>query len=245
MDATMATAGPRRRKLIGHRRRVEDDGEDEGGHDVLENDGDSMTEGSIGSDDDDQADDSDTSNLDDASPTAPHARKAAGIRDAKLGQQGRPNKAATGRPNADAGKPAPRATGDTDLMLNGLPVDDDTPRPADIDFDEAHESPVKEAAPVIVSSSSAPQAPLHERRRREHEEYRKKRDEDPAFVPNRGSFFMHDHRHAGPAGNGFRPFARGGGRGGRGRGGFGATFAPVQYVSVAPCSSVSLSLDSR
>ena len=55
-----------------------------------------------------------------------------------------------------------------------------------------------------------------ERRRREHEDYKKQRDENPAFVPNRGAFFMHDHRHAGPAANGFRPFGRGRGRGGRG-----------------------------
>ncbi|TGZ78842.1 hypothetical protein EX30DRAFT_383336 [Ascodesmis nigricans] len=52
-----------------------------------------------------------------------------------------------------------------------------------------------------------------ERRRREHEEYKKRRAEDPAFVPNRGRFFMHDHRE-GSGSNGFRPF----GPGGRGRG---------------------------
>ncbi|KAK6720276.1 hypothetical protein SNK05_003384 [Fusarium graminearum] len=73
------------------------------------------------------------------------------------------------------------------------------------------------AAPIVVSSASArpPAAPAN-RRRQEHEDYKKKRDEDPAFVPNRGAFFMHDHRHAGPAANGFRPFGRGRGRGGRG-----------------------------
>ena len=63
-----------------------------------------------------------------------------------------------------------------------------------------------------------------ERRRREHEDYKKQRDENPAFVPNRGAFFMHDHRHAGPAANGFRPFGRGRGRGGRC--GIGGPFAP-------------------
>jgi hypothetical protein len=47
-------------------------------------------------------------------------------------------------------------------------------------------------------------------------------------VPNRGSFFMHDHRHAGPAANGFRPYGRGRGRGGRG--GFGGLYSPMRYL---------------
>ncbi|KAH8893300.1 hypothetical protein GQ53DRAFT_108640 [Thozetella sp. PMI_491] len=219
----MAAAGPRRRKLIGHRRRVEEDGEDEAaGPEALDLDDDSLTEGSIGSDDDDAADDSDTSNIDEASPTAPNARKPAGNGAAKAGRHG---KHADGHNTA---KPAPApAVSDTEMMLNGLSIDDKAPPPQDINFDEIQPASAKPPAPVIVSSSSAPQAPLHERRRREHEEYRRKRDEDPAFVPNRGAFFMHDHRHSGPAANGFRPFARGGGRGGRGRGGFGATFAPT------------------
>lgn len=60
-----------------------------------------------------------------------------------------------------------------------------------------------------------------ERRKREHEEYKKKRDSDPTFIPNRGAFFMHDHRHSGNGPNGSKPFGRGrGGRGGIG-GGFG------------------------
>ena len=48
--------------------------------------------------------------------------------------------------------------------------------------------------------------------RREHEEYKRKRDGDPAFVPNRGGFFMHDHRSVAAGQNGFRPFGRGRGR---------------------------------
>jgi hypothetical protein len=37
---------------------------------------------------------------------------------------------------------------------------------------------------------------------------------------------MHDHRHAGPAANGFRPFGRGRGRGGRGA--IGGPYAPAK-----------------
>lgn len=81
--------------------------------------------------------------------------------------------------------------------------------------------------PAVVESRAAMdqmETPV-ERRRREHEDYKKQRDENPAFVPNRGAFFMHDHRHAGPAANGFRPFGRPG-RGRGGRGGIGGPFAP-------------------
>lgn len=70
-------AAPRRRKLIGQRRRVEDEGDDEGRPEALELDDDSLTEGSVISDDHDGADDSDTSNIDEVSPTSPNARKSA------------------------------------------------------------------------------------------------------------------------------------------------------------------------
>jgi hypothetical protein len=84
---------------------------------------------------------------------------------------------------------------------------------------------VSEAAPAFDAPSSRTET-LAERRRREHEEYKKKRDSDPAFIPNRGAFFMHDHRHA-PGPNGFRPAGRGRGRGGAPIGG---PFSPAKYV---------------
>ncbi len=174
----MATAGPRRRKLIGHRRRVEDDGEEEAGPETprgrrrL-----SLTEGSIGSDDDDAADDSDTSNVDESSPTAPNARKAAGNGAAKPGQRGKHAAIVPG--GNDASAPAKAAITDTEIMLNGLTIDSQAAPPQDINFDDMQVSPAKESAPIIVSSSSAPRAPLHERRRREHEEYRRKRTRIP------------------------------------------------------------------
>ena len=235
----MAAAVPRRRKFIGHRRRVEDEGEDEGGLGTVDLDDDSLTEGSVGSDDNDHADDSDTSNIDETSPTPLNATKAAGHGAVKPAQRRQADEAPSSAP--DATKPAQPAMTDTDIMLNGLSISDETAPAQEMNFDDVQKSPTKDSAPVIVSSASAPQpqprAPLHERRRREQEEYRRKRDEDPAFVPNRGAFFMHDHRHAGPAANGFRPFARGA-RGGRGRGGFGGgLFVPVQYVKTCPFPS--------
>ena len=217
---------PRRRKAFGHRRRVEDEGEDEGGPEALDVDDDSLTEGSVISDDNDAADDSDTSNVDEASPTSPNISKAAANGAPKSGGRHQ-----NGGASSAAAQPSQSTITDTELMLNGLHISNQPGSTEELQFDDAVRSPSKAAAPIVVSSSSAPQpqdGPPFERRRREHEEYRKKRDEDPAFVPNRGAFFMHDHRHAGPSANGFRPFGRAR-RGGRG--GMGGPFAPIKYVS--------------
>lgn len=223
----MATT-PRRRKLIGQRRRVEDEGEDEGGPDNLELDDDSITDGSL-TDDHDSADDSDTSNIDEASPTSPNTRKKANGAPADHRKHGNAS-----RLDTDAGHDA-KPVSDTNMMLHGLSITDPPPPVQEMHFDEVSPpSPARSpAAPIVVSSASArAPAPASNRRRQEHEDYKRRRDEDPAFVPNRGAFFMHDHRHAGPAANGFRPFGRGRGRGGRGGGGgIGGPFAPVQYVS--------------
>ncbi|KPM35975.1 hypothetical protein AK830_g10600 [Neonectria ditissima] len=220
-------AAPRRRKLIGHRRRVEDEGDDEGGQDTLDLDDDSITDGSLATEDNDLANNSDTSNIDEASPTSPNARKTAN------GAPKHPKHAGhAAKLGADA-EASSKSVSDTDMMLHGLSITDPSPPVQEMHFDEvAASSPAKSPdAPIVVSSASAtrqPQGAVANRRRQEHEDYKKKRDEDPAFVPNRGAFFMHDHRHAGPAANGFRPFGRGRGRGGRG--GIGGPFAPVHQL---------------
>lgn len=217
-------AAVRRRKMIGRKRRVEDE---EGGPDQIDLDDDSLTEGSIGTDDGDNDADSDTSNLDDASPVGPNARKP------KSARNGAPKQQAPSTVNL----PDNRAATDTQVMMHGLPAKDGPEDEKGTHFDDAAsitaQSKSAPKGPLVVSSSSAnrqPAEPQGDRRRREHEEYKRKRDEDPAFVPNRGAFFMHDHRHAGPAANGFRPFGRGrgGGRGGRGGGAIGGTYAPFK-----------------
>jgi hypothetical protein len=225
-------AAVRRRKLIGHRRRVEDEGEDEGGPDHLEFDDDSLSDGSLASDDVDAADDSDTSNVEDTSPTAPPVKKIPGRTASTNG-----NRKARSKPSGSAAVPkhsksSNDVVSDTQFMLNGLSLSDKTAPVQEVEFDDAVKSPPKAPAPIVVSSNSVSasggdgsQGPIGDRRRNEHEEYRRKRDEDPSFVPNRGSFFMHDHRHAGPSANGFRPF----GRASRGRGrGIGGPFAPAK-----------------
>jgi hypothetical protein len=211
-------AAARRRKVLGRRRRVEDEGDDEGGPDALELDDDSLTEGSMPSDDDDAGDDSDTSNIDEASPTSPNLRKV---------PNGAAKSAGRHKSKGSSDAAANRNVADTDIMLHGLSIDDKAAPVTEMHFDEVVTSPPKSpSAPVVVSSASAARPPPPaERRRQEHEDYKRRRDEDPAFVPNRGSFFMHDHRHAGPAANGFRPYGRGRGRGGRG--GFGGLYSPM------------------
>ncbi|KAL2171960.1 hypothetical protein VTG60DRAFT_1019 [Thermothelomyces hinnuleus] len=230
----MAAAGARRRKMIGQRRRIEDEAEDEGCHDSLADlDDDSMTDGSIGSDEHDAADDSDTSNIDDASPTSPNARKSLGNGNVKAGFRRRTGSEPLKSPPT---KPAQPATADAESMLSTLSLADKENRAEELRSDDTkHTQPAKDAAPIVVSSSAAsqqqPRLPQQELKRREHEEYRRRRDEDPTFVPNRGAFFLHDHRHAGPAANGFRPFPRG--ARGRGRGAFGNHFAPISQMQNA------------
>ncbi|KAK0754672.1 CASC3/Barentsz eIF4AIII binding-domain-containing protein [Schizothecium vesticola] len=229
----MAAPGPpRRRKIIGHRRRVEDDGEEEGGPETIDIEDDSLTEGSIASDEHDQADDSDTSNVDEMSPTVPNTHKPMGGGSAKPGFRRKVDAVKGDTPSV---KQVEGTIEDTQILLGRVSLADEDATAGELNFDDLPEdSASKEAAPIIVRSSpvSKERLPVQEQKRREHEEYRRKRDEDPTFVPNRGAFFLHDHRHAGPAANGFRPFPRG--ARGRGRGAFGGPFAPVSHIQTVP-----------
>ena len=211
---------PRRRKNpIASRRRVEDEGEEDGGPDAVGLDDDSLTEGSIISDDEDGHDDSEITGT-----ASPELRKATA--------NGRNGHASTGIQDAakdDADQL--KTINDTEMMLHGLKITDRTTEAEQLTYPDMQEDLEAASAtePLSDARSSAhmdqPNETPVERRRREHDDYKKKRDADPAFVPNRGAFFMHDHRHAGPAANGFRPFGRGRGRG---RGGIGGQFAPAQ-----------------
>ncbi|PHH65554.1 hypothetical protein CDD81_1989 [Ophiocordyceps australis] len=218
-------AAPRHRR-IGRRRRVEDEADDESRTEALDVDDESQSDGSTLTDDEAADEDSDTSNIDEASPTSPlAARRAANGAPKSAADRQTPSRPATGA------KPG----SDTDMMLHGLTSDHSTVPTADLHQPASAASPSKShSAPVVVSSASAsrpaPSLSQVDRRRQEHEDYKRRRDQDPSFVPNRGAFFMHDHRHAGPAANGFRPFGRGrGGRGGA-RGGIGGPFSPYNQM---------------
>lgn len=215
---------PRQKNLIKSRRRIEDDGEEEEGSVAAGVEEDSLSEGSAISDADDDAD-AEGSDGSDTSPPRTNSKVDA----VANGHRERLSNAAPPSRSAPSESPLATTVNDTEAMMNGLKVSGEV----DVEgtnFEDlgkqlegepqqgvAHQGP----AEVLTADS------VGERRRREHEEYKKKRDADPAFVPNRGVFFMHDHRSAAPGQNGFRPFGRGRGRG---RGPMAGPYPSFRYV---------------
>lgn len=221
----------RRKDLVVSRRRIEDEGEEEGSV-AAELDDDSLSEGSGLSDEEDEDGDADGSDISGDSHASPrmlekpsagangHSKALNGVQDQKPSHS-----------TAVSSEPVTKAMTDTQAMMNGLNISEQSENVEEIHFDEMKE---KEDTPASAKAQPQPTATgtknetPFEKRKREHDEYRKQRDTDPAFVPNRGGFFMHDHRHAGPGQNGFKPFGRGRGRG---RGTAGGPFSPSKYVS--------------
>ena len=224
--------GHRQRKdLAAIRRRVEDEGDEEGGLDAGDLDDDSLSEGSILSEEDDAQESDEISTV----GVAPVASLELSKVNGNGGKQPKDAKGKSTNGTTEASKkPLTNGTSDMDMMLNGLKISDQSAITEEVQYDDLREdAEIQQPSPAVVNSTAQmdqPQELPHERRRREHEEYKKKRDADPAFVPNRGAFFMHDHRHSGPAANGFRPFGRGRGRG---RPGIGGPFAPSKYVPIS------------
>ena len=219
---------PRRRHLVARRRRVDDEGEEEGSVGAgLEDD--SLSEGSIISDAEDaDAEGSDASDVGALEPVesatraeqVPHPAAVNGKIQAPVKAVKQPSFSTT--------------MTDTEAMMNGLKVSSDMDQIEEMHFDEMGQqqeiSQVQQVPAAQDQSLSGKSESLAERRRREHEEYKKKKDADPAFVPNRGGFFMHDHRSAAPGQNGFRPFGRGRGRGR----GYGDNPSLVGYLFLQP-----------
>ncbi|KAI9849096.1 MAG: hypothetical protein M1837_005326 [Sclerophora amabilis] len=233
--------GQSRKPLVASRRRVDDDGEEESGPDAPELDDDSLSEASALTDMEDEDADAEGSDISEqvreVAKSAQIKRPATNGRVYSVPSEGKRRQAGHSRDQEEAVALNNRT--DTDAMMNGLQMADDPPSTEEVQFEDMAEDvghflePEPEAdAPAEVKKPELP----HERRRREQEEYRKKRDADPTFVPNRGGFFMHDHRHAGPAANGFRPFGRGRGRG---RGVVGGQFVPANQpvLSTEPADS--------
>jgi hypothetical protein len=221
----MAAVVRKRTNNIARRRRLDD--EDENKSVATELADDSQSDVSVPSDIDENgdADNSDLSEVDSA-PSLTNGkakRKTNGARDAKP-RPGAANRREPSPPIARSEAAFP-ALKDTEMMLNGLTVADDATDEV-VDFETGHSAD----APAPAVGAPERQETLGERRRREHEEYKKKRDADPAFIPNRGAFFMHDQRSAN-AQNGFRQAgARGRGRGGA----IGGPFSPAKYVQNHP-----------
>ena len=83
---------------------------------------------------------------------------------------------------------------DTEAMLNGLKLSD-AGDAAEVHFDQLKE----QWEPQTGRTPSAPptepkQNNLASKKRRENDKYAKEREQNPAFVPTRGSFFLHDKR---------------------------------------------------
>ncbi|RMZ11407.1 hypothetical protein D0864_00993 [Hortaea werneckii] len=237
-------AGRTLRSLVSRRRRADSEGEDEEGP-VIVND--SQSEGSVLSDaeDDDVSTAGDTSRRG-ASPIAVTSQSAVEVanganppKEARNKPKSKKAKEQKTQPDGSLQQPSPpaqagnfKAMADTEAMMKGLRIGQDDQQEA-IDFEgvgqngSAARANENELAPVVVNGSN--DTPT-QRQRRDHEDYRKKRDADPAFIPNRGNFFMHDTRaHSG----GQAPVMRGGWSGrGRGRGGptVGGPFSPANQM---------------
>ncbi|KAF7715612.1 Uncharacterized protein PECH_000976 [Penicillium ucsense] len=195
---------PSRRHIGASRRqRRDDEGEDES-FQIGELEDDSLSEGSIGShhDDDDDAE-GDVSDVDEE---VSEKVVADDVENGKA-SDGDANQARK-QASAPARKPGLKMTvSDTEAMLNGLKMSDDGDA---VHFDEMAE----QRDPQTGRTPSAPppdskREPLTAKKRREHEKYTKEREQNPAFVPTRGSFFLHDKRTSESGSNNHRPFNKG------------------------------------
>ncbi|KAF2276920.1 uncharacterized protein EI97DRAFT_467011 [Westerdykella ornata] len=201
----MAPPRQRQRTTLARRRRRDEDGDDVSvATDVAD---DSQSDVSLPSDvdEDADADNSDLSEVESPPSGTENKRHGTSNGSPRAGKQ-RPGvtKRRVPSPPIARSDVVFTASRNTELMRNGLGVvgkgDDDEV----VDFETG--------APAVDPQPAARRPEiLAERRRREHEEYKKKRDADPAFIPTRGAFFMHDQRSSQGQG-GFRHFN--GGRGG-------------------------------
>lgn len=192
----MLTMAPKKRQdpTVGRRRIDDEEGED----DSVPFEDDESSVATITSDAEHEADaDEEASDLE----SSPASRR-------------KTSKRANGKPMDDGGTIDSTLQGpdfntvsaDTMAMMNGLQLNDQADDAQAIHFGDDLE---------LSAVPTGPQETIAEKRKREHEEYKKKRDADPAFVPNRGGFFMHDSRSA-PTGPASFRGGRGRGRGGRG-----------------------------
>lgn len=220
---------------MGRRRRLGGEEDDEEGPVTIS---DSQSEGSGVSDGEDNAS-SDGQSAQQEDQAQPGQSDLQDVQGQKAGKKSRkPRK--KGKKQADeaeADESRFRSLPDTEAMMNGLRIDQGVERQAAEDFETAQSTvpdvdvqQVAGASFPYVGSTSTPAV----RQRREHEEYRRKRDADPAFIPNRGTFFMHDTRGHANAQTG--PATRGNWQA-RGRGGahaaVGGPFSPAGHFARA------------
>ena len=125
---------------------------------------------------------------------------------------------------------------DTEAMLNGLKTTESVDQAKELQFDELGNegATITAATAKIQHQEIIRQESFAERNKREHQEYLKQRDADPAFVPNRGGFFLHDNRTL-PAGpSNLRYPNRGRGKGGPFNGAQAGRGVPVKEPTERP-----------
>lgn len=199
---------PHRRNIgASRRKRKDEEGEEESSvNEELEDD--SLSEGSaITHQEDDDADGEGTEESDDeVSSKSPQASKMNGHQ--TNGRALRTNRRHGQHSSGSPEKPPMDSTvSDTEAMMNGMKISDPASGVSEIHFDDLKE----ESDPQAGRTPSAPptepsRGTFAERKRREHEKYIRERDTNPAFVPTRGSFFLHDKRSSDAGSNGYRPF---------------------------------------
>ncbi|PGH34458.1 hypothetical protein GX50_02726 [[Emmonsia] crescens] len=195
---------PHRRSRIASRRRREDEGDEDGSMDGdLEDD--SLSEGTLSAHEDDDADEegSDLSENDTAAGPeeiqATNGRaQAAGRGEGGEAQQG-------GKSVSPVGRLFGATVSDTEVMLNGMKLSRGPEGVEEIHFDDMKEERDNSVATPKSANNKGPRGETFaEKKRREHEEYIKERDSNPAFVPTRGGFFLHDKRNTNSPPNGYR-----------------------------------------
>ena len=204
---------PIRRPAVPRRRRA-DDGEEEDSV-VGEVEDDSLSEGSALSagEEDGDGEVSDAS-LEDEKEHTSHTRSA------KAQTKQAPAQSTSTSQDVQKSTPTFQVSAKSDAMLNGLSAPTAVDGLEELNF----EDPVPDEAPSQVDTAKAtepetsvPKAPRNEtyaqKARREHQDYIRERSTNPAFVPNRGGFFLHDDRSSMPPAFSAQSFPRGRGRG--------------------------------
>ncbi|KAF2021025.1 hypothetical protein BU24DRAFT_429887 [Aaosphaeria arxii CBS 175.79] len=221
-------AAPRKNRNIVRRRRLDDESDDRSVATEVADD--SQSDISVPSDIDEDAD-ADNSDLSDAdtSPSLTTGKTKPKTNGAARGASTRTEPSARRAPSPPIAHSDATFTAvkDTEIMMNGLKLADKASSDEVVDFEAA--SPPAGERPASAGVASNRPETFADRKRREHEEYKKKRDSDPAFIPNRGAFFMHDQRTS-HGQNGFRQYGpRGGARGIRGGAGghIGGPYSPA------------------
>lgn len=205
-------------KTLASRRRRADGDEDEESVTGVD---DSQSEASVASDLDDTANTLDA-DADASESSEPDSNTPLPV-DTTAAQSVRPGKTGRTRSKKSKGTNADRAS----MNVNG-----DGPVKQESVAGESDVSANAAGAPIVSSESGSTRRgeTVADRRRREHDDYRKKRDTDPTFIPNRGNFFMHDARTSDQ--RGFGAYGRGRGRG------RGIPQVPTRYVCVNLAKSI-------